>query len=514
MMNKKIYICAALLMVSAAATAQQPLAGEGEYRLDEARLLWHHTTNAAGLSLDSARNHGFAAFDLQHTGGNFYRVQEGGKRNLLTFHTERYQQLGQYLYGYGKFSFDMGRTKNRAWSDVTRSYNSNPYFSGSSIAGRYDHQNIELTAAVGTRDFNGWRFGLRADYKVGDLSRLKDPRSRSQLLDYTLTPGVTYTFGSHTVGLDAYYNRFKEKIGNVTTVQADATLKYYLMSGMENANGSTGGFGGFNREWVNHRFGATLSYGYHNATLNSLNSVSIARGSEGVYGTYKYQPGHYYSYQYAVNSHNLLNSGRLLHQLNVAFKYEQAYADEYRQQLDITTDSATGFKSYHYLTTMTFKKRYQVNLFNLDLHYRLNFTDAQAITGYVGFRGNLQTTRNKYLLHSSSFKYESADFALEGGKGLLGNRLWIDASAGRHNKWKNSLSLANPTTEYAQNVLLADQRYYNANYWLGHLQVMYQVPLTLKGYRSLWYVKAYGDYLHGNNHLNGSLVGISIGLFN
>ena len=57
-----------------------------------------------------------------------------------------------------------------------------------------------MTAAVGTTDFSCWRFGLQLNYQLGDLSRLRDPRSRSQLLDYRLTPAVSYTMGNHTLG--------------------------------------------------------------------------------------------------------------------------------------------------------------------------------------------------------------------------------------------------------------------------------------------------------------------------
>ena len=54
-----------------------------------------------------------------------------------------------------------------------------PYQSGSDIAGSYDHQDFDMVASVGTTDFSGWRFGLQLNYQLGDLSRLRDPRSRS-----------------------------------------------------------------------------------------------------------------------------------------------------------------------------------------------------------------------------------------------------------------------------------------------------------------------------------------------
>lgn len=518
MMSRKktimTYLAFALLLLATPAGAQNAPGGEGEYRYDDATQLWRNTANMAGLTIDSTRNRGYAAFDYRHKAGNLHRMQEGVEANGFAFSTERYQQLGTWLYGYGRFSFDMGRTKDRAWSDVMRTYNSNPYFSGSSIAGRYDRQDIDLTAAVGTKAFGHWRGGLKLDYRVGDLSRLRDPRSRSELLDYRLAPSVAFTMGRHTVGLAGHYRRYKEKIPNITTVQTDATVKYYLMSGMEHADGTAGGAGGFQREWVNHNLGAELSYGYRNGGVESLTGLTIERGSEGVYGQYKYQPGHYYQYRYGFRTQNSIITDRLIHRIDLAATYEQSYADEYRQQLKITSDSATGINSYQYISLMTFKKRFQVNLFNLDFVYRLNFHEARTVTGYVGVKANMKTVRNKYLLNTSEMKYSFVDYALEGGKALMGGRLWIDVSAGLHNSLKHDLILADESGDYAQQVLLADRKYYAANYFKGHTQVMYQFPLTVKKVRSLWYVKAYGDYAHANNHLHASTVGIAVGLFN
>ena len=484
-----------------------------QYRYADATQLWRLTDNAAGLSLDSGQNRGVAYFDLQHHEGDYRRVQEGGQKNHLEFFTERYQKISTLLVGYGSFRFDMDRTKDRAWCDVMRPYNSNPYFPGSDISGKYDTQQFDLTAAVGTIQLWGVTAGLRLDYKVSDLSRLRDPRSRSELLDYKLTPSLAYTSEPHTIGLSGHYNRRKEKIPGMTTVQQDPNLKYYLMSGMEQAVGTTGGYNGYSREWVDHRFGARLSYAYRQNSFNSLTSVSIERGAEDVWGQYKYEPGRYISYKYGIESRNRLSIGKALHQLDVAVGYEQAYADEYRQQLIQERDAEKGYTSYSYETVIEFKKRYQLKHFNADLHYRYNAVNGAAVNGYLGAKAALNQISNKHLLPTSTLEYTHLDLAAEGGKSLLGDRLWIDAEAGYHISSKADLALANATTDYAVGVLLSDMQYYDANYWRGHLVVTYQFPLTIKGTHAEWFVRAYGDYLKADHSLKSSTVGASIGLY-
>lgn len=518
-----------LLMFTLPTMAQTPsdsLVGEPEYRYKNLTQLWHNTNNAAGLSLDDSSNRGFASIGFNHRGGDYHRVQEGGAMNNMQFFTERYQRLGRYLYSYGKVDFNLGRTKDRSFADQYRPYNSNPYQSGSAIAGSYDHQDFDMVASVGTTDFSGWRFGLQLNYQLGDLSRLRDPRSRSQLLDYRLTPSVSYTMGGHTLGLSGYYDRRKEKMGSLVTVQSDATLTYYLFSGMEYATGTIGGYSSFNREWVNHQVGAAMDYGYRSDSFHTLNSFGISRGEEYAYGTYKYEPGRYFTYLYNVQSQNRLLTGSVLHQVDVRMDWQQGYADEYRQQLIIKNDPQIGTTSYTYEKQLEFRKRYQVRTFDCAFRYRANFlNDASSrllqqatasLKGYTGFSIDTHKASNRHLLPLSSSDFSRINFQLENGISLFKQHLTADLTLGYSVSTRADLQLADDSSILAQRVLLKDLPYYDANLFHGRLQVMYQFPLTIKKSRAMWFVKAFGDFTSANSagHPNLYNVGFSVGLFN
>ena len=518
-----------LLMFTLPTMAQTPsdsLVGEPEYRYKNLTQLWHNTSNAAGLSLDDSPNRGFASIGFNHRGGDYHRVQEGGAMNNMQFFTERYQRLGRYLYSYGKVDFNLGRTKDRSFADQYRPYNSNPYQSGSAIAGSYDHQDFDMVASVGTTDFSGWRFGLQLNYQLGDLSRLRDPRSRSQLLDYRLTPSVSYTMGGHTLGLSGYYDRRKEKMGSLVTVQSDATLTYYLFSGMEYATGTIGGYSSFNREWVNHQVGAAMDYGYRSDSFHTLNSFGISRGEEYAYGTYKYEPGRYFTYLYNVQSQNRLLTGSVLHQVDVRMDWQQGYADEYRQQLIIKNDPQIGTTSYTYEKQLEFRKRYQVRTFDCAFRYRANFLNdapsrllqqaTASLKGYTGFSIDTHKASNRHLLPLSSSDFSRINFQLENGISLFKQHLTADLTLGYSVSTRADLQLADDSSILAQRVLLKDLPYYDANLLYGRLQVMYQFPLTIKRSRAMWFVKAFGDFTSANSagHPNLYNVGFSVGLFN
>lgn len=511
---RNIHYILLLFIFAFGSAAAQP---EGSYRYADATQLWRLTDNAAGLSLDSSASRGFAALGAEHRSGSYHRVQEGDQRNALSFLTERYQQMGRYLYGYGRFQFDMDATKHRSWCDVLRPYNSNPLFSGSDVPARYDTQQFDFSAAVGTVALGAWRLGARLDYQVADLSRLRDPRSRSELLRYRLTPAATYTAGAHTLGLSGHYDRRKEKIPNMNTVQDDPNLKYYQMQGLEFAYGNVGDYKGFSRQWVDHQLGVALSYGCQLPGVSQLAVVTASRGSEDVNGTEKQSAGHYQHYRFSLDEHLRLSAGPLLHQLDVSAGYEQAYADAYLQQRVQTTDPATGLSSSHYETLVNYRKGYQAELADVALHYRGNVVGQQGAVGsYFGLQASASTAVNRHLLPRSRFRHTYADLSLEGGHGFLGDRLWADVAAGCRLSatTDDDLRLADATTDYARQVLLPDMAYYKANTWHGQLSLKYLFPLSVKGRKSMAYVRAYGQYLHASRGLSQQAVGISFGLYN
>ena len=516
-----ISLCLIGCGIGLAASAQVTADG---YRLSDQQQLWHQTRNAAGMTFDfhtadSTQNRGIAYFDYQHAEGDYHRVQDGGMRNNLRFFTERYQKIGKYLYGYGAFDFNMGRTKDRAWSDILRSYDSNPFISGSSVFGKYDHQDIALNASLSTIQLGRFTYGANISYEVGDLSRLRDPRSRINLLDYRLTPAVTYQIvnressNSQTIGMALHYDRRKEKLPSLSTVQTDPNLRYYVMTGLEHATGTTGGYQGYMREYVNHEFGGEFSYGYQGPVLHSLTAVTLDRGTEYVYGTNKYEPGRYYTYRYGLTTQNRLQRGSLLHSLDASVGYRQAYADEYRQERISETDGQTGYTSVRWQTTMKYRKRYQQKQLDLGLHYRLTFTDDNRQRGYVGIGYQLQDISNKRLLPVSTLDYASSDILAEGGITLLGSRLFADATLGYHIASKADLALTDATTDYAVGVLQPDMAMLSANYFQSRVQLEYLQPISIQGHQTQWFARAYGHYVSAQHALNRSTIGLSIGLY-
>jgi len=286
------------------------------------------------------------------------------------------------------------------------------------------------------------------------------------------------------------------------------------MTGLENATGTIGGYNGYQREYVNHEFGAELDYGFKGSQWRSVNALSLRMGREYVYGQYKYEPGNYRTINYGLASRNRIRQDGQLHSIDLQLNYETGSADEYKSERVSTTDSETGIVSVEWRKILEYKKRYQLKKWDADLHYRLSWTKDEAVNSYCGLQYTLQSVSNKYLLYTSELKYSASNILAEGGYGFLNHHLWLEGSLGYRIRHKADIALYDATTDYAQSVLLPDMPYYEANYWQGRLAVTYQFPLTIKGYTAQWFVKAYGSYLKTNNSLDASTIGLSFGLFN
>lgn len=519
-MKQKRYIMAGLLGIA----LSSPAAAEGfktksSYDYANATQLWKGSTTAAGITRDSISEQGVTYFKLYRTEGSHRRVQEGDAVNQLTFFSESYKKIGKYLYGYGKVEFDMSRQFNRAWSDVYRSYNANPYISGSNIPGKYDNQDFRLSASVASIDLGGFTYGCLLEYNVGDLSRLKDPRSRTNLAEYKIAPSITFHLNGHIFGGSAFYHRRKEKIPSITTVQTDPNLKYYQMTGMEHAEGGTGIYNAFERQFVHHEFGGEISYSYQYGQYRTLNTVGLKRGHENVNGDMMYSPGKLFTSFYHFQSAHLFHTSSKIHRFELAGSLQQDYADEYRQEKVTEKNPETGIESSRWETLLTYHKRYKIEVLNLSAGYRMYWKktpSSHEVKGYVGGKVQYEQASNKFSLPDSELGYRFMDASIDGGYGWEFRKhrsLWLEGKFGYLMTFKTNLTLSDTSTDYAQQVLIPDMKYYSSSVFHADLAVQYN--FFLKGRKLLipLFARAEGGIQKTNRSTFNKGFGVAVGIY-
>jgi len=486
--------------------------------LELVQQLWMNTQNAAGLSLIPIENGGISVMSVGRTSGSFNRVQEGNAENRLSFSSERFDRIGESIYIYGKFDFNMNRQFERSWSDVLETYNSDPYIYGSSIKGKYDYQKFNLFAKIATKEIKKFTFGTQINYSVSDLSRLKDPRSRDCLADYSAIPSMTYRLNNtQIIGLNLKYRHRKEKTPSVMTVQTDPNLKYYTLTGMENADGKIGGYGSFKREFVNDIFGLGFDYNFKSKRFNSLNSVTFDTEDEKIWGTNKQSPGEYKEKVYAFSSYNTYKTKSLLHFLEISAKVSDGKANEFRQELVSVTDTATGLISQHWNTLFTYKGRYNVTTNNILAHYRIySLKQESKYNSYLGTTIQYSSFKNKYNLPQSSLEVKNLCGGIEGGMKLLGiksHTLWFESQVSYLHVLDAKMNLGNSTTDYAKQVLTPDLEYYNSSCFKANASLQYVFPLKFKSSNNTGYIKMCGENIWAKSSKEKRSVFLSIGLY-
>lgn len=480
------------------------------------RHLWLKSQNASGLSLVQIANFGHTAINAEQGSGDYYRIQEGDKNKSLSVFSERFQKVNKDWYVYGRFEFNMGRQYNRSWSDVIRTYNSNPYIYGSSVKGNYDFQNYIFLAKIATVPKGKFTYGAQVNYEVTDLSRLKDPRSRTLLADYSVIPSVSYALAENQhVGLSVKYRRRKEKTPNVTTVQTDPNLKYYTFKGVGNVEGTIGAYSSFKRQFVDQIYGIGLDYHLIRGRFKSFSSFEYDRGKETVYGTNKQSPGVYRHADYSLSTTATYVRGKLEHRLSIVGSYTAGAADEYKQIKITDIDQETGITSISWENLYVYKKQYKLSDVNTNVNYRLALLDLSGLQkAFVEADLNYSDFENKYALPFSSLNHSGLSVLLKAGLRLYTHglySLWVTPHVGAYSPQKTAL-VTNDDNEYVQQVLLPDVEHYKDSYinWGGEMKLVFPTEISKK--INVGYLKLEMDQLRASSSLKRHAYFLTLGI--
>src|SRR3989339_699175 len=481
------------------------------------RQLWNKTENSAGMGFSNVNTGSLTSINKYFSNGDHHRVQEGSANNGLTFSTERYDKFSEKVYVRGSFAFNMNTEEDRGWSDVVNTYNSNPYIYGSSVRGNYESQNFDLNLKVFSVRENGFNYGFTIDYHVADISRQRDPRSRTYVLDYSIIPSITYSIDNHNyVGINLYYRFDKEKMPGLTTVQTDPNLKYYTFTGMESAIGRIGGYRGFSRQFVSDYIGGALQYNYENKKIKLLLSAGMDAQWQETLGDKKQTPGPYNSFNYRFLSNLLIKQNNLLHNFTLSATIKDGGADEHRQNLISTRDTLTGISTETWVTIYTYKNRFVVKTSDIKASWK---TYSQIASG-KGFRwsaglfGGYSHFSNIYYLPKSEIGAGKVFGGAEGSYLLFSRneyKLEFEGLLKAGFKTDSYMLLASQN-EISENILIPDFEYHKRNTAeiFGSLRYIFPMKFS-KGAKLTGYAKVYGGNIFATDSNNWSSAGVAIG---
>ncbi|MFZ4725962.1 MAG: DUF6850 family outer membrane beta-barrel protein, partial [Paludibacter sp.] len=291
-----------ILILSIPLTAQSGYSNE-QIELHKVTNNWITVNNAAGLGFINFHQHGYSELGYNNEGGNLHRAQEGDGKKGIRFFSERFDKMNKNWLTWGSFEFRMNTEENRTWSNVFNTYNSSPYMFGDSIPGRYDQQTFDLHAKICRKISDKWSAGVSLDYFAGDMSRLRDARTRTFIANYAFAPGTVYKIDdSNLIGATVGFRFEKEKMPSIVTVQTDPDINYYFFLGNENANAVKDAYLGFDRQFINREYFAELQYNFINKQINWMSTLGFTSRKQEVLGSERESPGEYKAQNLSFNS--------------------------------------------------------------------------------------------------------------------------------------------------------------------------------------------------------------------
>lgn len=536
---------------SSATVVEQPTQlSSAQRQLWQGLSLWQHTRNAAGLSLDPLPQviRGESGFSFGKTNSGLRTSQQGSSQHLGAFYAEQQLPVASWLVAQGRFVYGMSRYAERNWSDRsngtelsllssdfssrfspplnsdfstssttfginTSSSSLSPLNAGSEQLGRYDAQTVDAEFRLATRTPRLWNFGLGVKYAVNDLARLKDPRSRARSLHYRFAPAVIYTPRWGQIGATLWYERQKEKIDNVTSVQQDAQWNYYTLQGLEHLSGGAAVYQGFMRQWVTHTGGGEINVGREFRKAAILFSLRFQRSHEEAVGNNRYTPSEFEGQNLQISEFWKLRLGNwwLVDQNEVL--WQRGYTNEHTQSLTLTTDPQTKIVSRHYETLLSLHKRFQTSRFAAFTHFRALHTTSpwgntslnhQKLDGFYGWSLGYENVEQRYLLSTSSRETQRLLVTLEGGK-LLTKGWWTSAEVGASFALRHQLHLSLSTSPlsplWEQQQMLDARHIGRAAFHLRYdfPMLIAHTPLRFFARASAEYATAFGTALHGTS---------------
>jgi hypothetical protein len=494
---------------------------------------WVGTNNAAGLSFSDFQVHGNTELGYSDTGGSLHRAQEGNRKSGLKFISERFDKISDKWLTWGSFEFQMNNEENRAWSNVFNTYNNSPYLFGDSVKGRYDLQFFDLHAKISRKLNNRWALGIGLDYYAGDMSRQRDARTRTYLVNYAAYPSVVFQLSDNqTLGFTGGFRFEKEKMPGITTVQISPKIDYYFFLGNENSYSLLDGYTGFDRQYVNLDYSLGLQHNIKNDKLNWFNSVEFTTKNQEVLGSERESPGTYTAMKF--NFLSKLNYKLENKLLNITLNglFNAGRADEFLQERKEVRDTVNGSVSWVWNTLYAYKGRYTTDSYTINLKANLRdiLENGADYSWVAGIEGQFYGFKNQYYLPYSSFESQRIHVGANGGLRVFNkkeHRISINAKGGFGFGFNNKLdlnSIANTiptigsstfekaTFKIANEIMKPDLAFYKQNVLDYGIDARYSFPFKLKNNSFVGLAKIFYNNQISSTLGSWSMLGVSVGL--
>lgn len=296
---------------------------------------WLTSENAAGLNSLCVDKASVAEAYLKKSDGRFINFYESDNSYTYGLYTESFYRLSKSIVFYGKINYSDFTGKNMGGSVFY-----NPYYNPTDIveyadstAGGKQFESYQLVGALSADLSEKLSGGLKIDYNTISYFKTKDLRHANDVLDMSVTAGLSYKAGKVlTAGLNYFYRRSVESIsfsasGN-TDQQFNSLIDFGAFYGKQDRFGEEEGYTATRdtKHYFNEFHGLSLQAEiFPKAKFSFFNELGL-QFRNGYFGKRSMQSIMYSEYRSTIlNYRGVLSykKGLALYQTEVNFGYEK-----------------------------------------------------------------------------------------------------------------------------------------------------------------------------------------------
>lgn len=440
---KKVILAALLLsaLICQYGNAQEKLNTPLSIELQKARSTWFNTGNGAGLSLDNLDNFGSLDASYSIAKGDFKRVQQGDRENMLGLNAEGGRRLGD-AYAWGKFSYNNESvTDSRFNTAMLDPFRPMPFYPVDPNVSDWKKQSYDLSMKVSSKPLlDRYLLGLQASYIARTGAKQVDPRSEPYQYAINVKPGIVALVGKHQFGANFEYENMKQEARH-TNSNDQVNQNVFVMKGLGNhypaVIGGTGALVGF--LYTSNKVGGELQYslqlsplrlfvngGYTYRVENVIRDVTKPRKEGAVKENIFYA------------NVAMLHEGENLNRVDLSVSSRRTKGVEFVQVLDNSYEVQKWVDRYSSI-------RSTYDLDEISLTYDFYNGIGDEYKWKAGLLAAFTVSDDRYIFPASEMKHKNL---------YLGANGKMNLNAPRHNKWMFGADLV-----YKNNI--------NGNYYYG-----------------------------------------------
>ena len=235
---KYIYIISALILCPLVMT--QPVTAQVRKQVQEKCLYhfddlqrkqtWTDSYNAAGLHFLDFNNSSFIEAYMGKNDGPFVKYYESDDSFNFGLKTASYTKIKKTTF-FGKIDYNNFTGQDMTWSGLIY-----PERYLNSVAddrpAEKANESYKLSGGFSSPLSEKLFFGLQINYETAMMTKRKDLRHRTDLLDFETTAGLLYKTDMFNFGLNYYYRKFHEKVTFSKIAEDDILYTGYVLKGM------------------------------------------------------------------------------------------------------------------------------------------------------------------------------------------------------------------------------------------------------------------------------------------